>query len=389
MHRFLTWFLLIIPLCAFSQEDPIILEYAEFGDFALTENLGQAALVVLQTAIEQAPQDPRIARLYSKAQALAQTQALGTSSLRMSILNAALKAYDKGMYRASRSLLVEFQRLDPENRSVHRLLTNIDEAIARGSATYYQPRTLPVYQATTPIEQPAPSTTRTTAPSRDSALPPIAPPSQASSYTPTRTTLPNTSSATNTRENRVESSSGYTSRNTSTTPTPAPQSAHSSRLPQAFNPNSQTLAQQQARFTEPAQPQNTQPRQTQAPRATAPTPPLSANRYQAPLTQPSAANDYEPFREYPGYDSPYVIPTYKKSHLEQAEIDIISRWRDEIRIDQLVPRGEHSLLKIGKKVFRLGDMVNPAYYIYWRGFNPHTRTLFFVDRRGNLYKKSY
>ena len=67
------------------------------------------------------------------------------------------------------------------------------------------------------------------------------------------------------------------------------------------------------------------------------------------------------------YKQPYIIPTLDKSELEKAEIEVISKWRDTLIIDKILPRGKNSLLKIGNNVFRPGDIILPAYFCFLEG----------------------
>ncbi len=392
----------LVPSYLAAQSNPVVEELITFGELGIQEKWGHAARVVMQSAIEQSPRNQQAADIFTKAKSLADSQQIGNITLRISLLNSALKAHEKKMYRATKILLLELQRLEPDNKNVQALLDQVNRAIARGSLTYYQPTQfaqLPPNTSTTTS-----STAEITPPLTASKIPhntdsdTVAPrlhtqsstiPTVSNESLLTSHTHPTTTVSKDTLQNKQSSS-------TINIPKPIPALDPLDSLPlkqrseyeeSLANSSTNTVANS---FSNAVSPTTKNPTLTSA-NATATTKSAQSKTNSSTNNAKNASADRAILNpnNYPGYDHPYVIPVYQNTGLEKAEIDIITKWRDSVIIEKVIENGNNSSIQIKGKNYRIGETVLPEYYLFLSGLNAETHTLYFVDRRGNVFKKVY
>lgn len=382
--------LTLLLLCTFAplswaQSGSVVNELVVFGKRALDEEWGHAAKLVLQAAVEQAPNHAEASRLYPQARTLASQQPLGNMSMRIALLNAALDAHERSMFRATKILLLELQRLEPGNEQVQRLLEEVNAAI-RGGAPAVSSRSLTTPASSSTVTTTSRTSTQQTTTTRSTQTASAygsgtSGSGSASSTTQTSrssTTAPSsqtrTATATRTNSNMPETS-GTSQENPSTT---APAAEHSPELPRAAHGTPDMLPINMRGDDTALSPQTEQPVTERVS--------LSQETAFAPShNKHVSANP----NEYPDYERPYVIPAYQDTSLEKAEIDIITEWRNSMHVQRVVENADKSVIQINNQAYRLGEIVLKDYYVFWRGLNPQTRTLYFVDRRGHIYKKRY
>lgn len=404
--------LCLLPASTLAQTNPVIEELLDFGEYALQERWGSTARIVLQATIEQAPRNERAARLFTEARTLAEKQQVGASTLRISLLRAALVAHERKMFRATKIILIELQRLEPNDKNIQNLLAEVNQAISQGSATYYSPRRLPSPPVNTPQSSAQVSDTEASDKIKpeSSGMPTNALP-QTQAQEPTLSTSSDQSKTTTYEQAVVDKQL-----HTPTIPKPVPAHGTPDVLPLklrseyeeslADSPNSQLthsrtpLERPEATVPKLYSPRTPSSKQSSIP-ASAPhaSPPPSATSVPPPSqvspipkASSSAQNTLQTLRnpqDYPGYEHPYVIPVYQQTQVERAEVEILTQWRDSVTVENVNERGAQSTIKIAGKTHKIGDIVLPEYYLFWRGLNPETRTLYFLDRRGNVFRKQY
>ena len=357
---------------------------ALFSNHALEKNWFYAGEVVARQLHEKAPENARARKLYLSARKSSDEHQTSDTLARLELLHAAQWAHARGFLYTTRILLKELQRTNPQNQNISKLIAKLEKDLRKEKRMKANQQNRKDKLPTK--KKPAPPANQDSASSKqfkrkynraaaqNSNDKIQAPPPRSDNEN--HKSSPTSDRRQATDQNEQSPQQGTEQNASSISAPPPPQAAHGTL-------QSMPLHQRQA-YTKRNSHQRPPKEKASEPKNSTFNPGAGSHR-SARLMNRLAKQ----IREYEPYDGPYIITKLKNSHLERAEEDILEEWVRDVQIDRVIENGQKSLLKIGNKAYGIGEPIKPEYYLYWHGLNTEKNKLIFVDRRGQIYIKSY